>query len=130
MSKTNITLTKNIQAGENKLIKKIEICKPKLWWPRGHGEQNLYKFIVLVKFETCTQTIIREIGIRHVVIDRPIDDRGQGFEIHVNGYPIYSKGANWIPADSFTTRIKATKYQKLIDDACNANMNTLRVWGG
>ena len=55
---------------------------------------------------------------------------GKSFEIHVNGKPIFAKGANWIPADSFTTRLNKNDYASLIASARDANMNMLRVWGG
>ena len=48
----------------------------------------------------------------------------------VNGKPIFSKGANWIPGDSFTTRMTKDNYKTLLENAVNANMNTVRVWGG
>ncbi len=44
--------------------------------------------------------------------------------------PIFAKGANWIPADSFPSRITREKYARLVRDAAAANMNMLRVWGG
>ena len=74
--------------------------------------------------------ILKRIGIRDVFIKRERDEKGKSFEIHINGKPIFSKGANWIPADSFTTRIQKDDYKKLIATARDANMNTLRVWGG
>ena len=40
------------------------------------------------------------------------------------------KGANWIPADSFVTRMTDERYRFLLQSAVDANMNMLRVWGG
>ena len=40
------------------------------------------------------------------------------------------KGANWIPADSFVTRMTPERYRFLLQSAADANMNMLRVWGG
>jgi beta-mannosidase len=37
---------------------------------------------------------------------------------------------NWIPADSFLTRVNAKKYRRLLTFAKNANANMIRVWGG
>ena len=48
----------------------------------------------------------------------------------VNGVPVFAKGANWIPADSFPTRIGSDRYRWLLKSAADANMNMLRVWGG
>jgi beta-mannosidase len=40
------------------------------------------------------------------------------------------KGANWVPADHFTTRVDRSRYRELLQAAARANMNMLRVWGG
>jgi beta-mannosidase len=48
----------------------------------------------------------------------------------VNGVPVFAKGANWIPADSFPTRVTRARYADLLGSARDANMNMLRVWGG
>ena len=37
---------------------------------------------------------------------------------------------NWIPADSFPTRISKDKYRQLLEAVRDTNMNMLRVWGG
>ena len=63
-------------------------------------------------------------------IHRQKDEKGESFEIHINGTPIFAKGANWIPADSFVERLTRDDYERLIKDAVSANMNTLRIWGG
>ena len=50
-----------------------------------------------------------------VVPGRPADHRaargarrvGRSFRFVVNGVPVFAKGANWIPADSFPTRVTA-----------------------
>ena len=48
----------------------------------------------------------------------------------MNGKPIFAKGANWIPADSFTSRLTPKDYKLLLQNVIKANMNTLRMWGG
>ncbi|MBN1458529.1 MAG: hypothetical protein JXA57_03270, partial [Armatimonadetes bacterium] len=52
------------------------------------------------------------------------------FTFVVNGVPIFAKGANWVPTDSLLSRVTPEKYEALIRDACGANFNMLRVWGG
>ncbi|MEZ4720055.1 MAG: glycoside hydrolase family 2 protein [Caldilineaceae bacterium] len=61
---------------------------------------------------------------------REDDQWGESFCFAVNGVPFFAKGANWIPADTFATRLTPADYARLIDDAVAANMNMLRVWGG
>ena len=46
------------------------------------------------------------------------------------GRRIFAKGANWIPADSFLTRVSKEKYSILLSLAKEASMNFIRVWGG
>lgn len=58
------------------------------------------------------------------------DTKGKSFYFLVNGKPLYAKGTNWIPSDSFLPRITKQKYYKLIQDAKDANMNMIRIWGG
>ena len=48
----------------------------------------------------------------------------------VNGVPFFAKGANWIPADSFATRLTKEVLHRYAADAVAANMNCLRFWGG
>jgi beta-mannosidase len=55
---------------------------------------------------------------------------GNTFYFKINGLPIFAKGSNWIPADSFQERIKPSYVEQLLRSAAEANMNMLRVWGG
>jgi beta-mannosidase len=48
----------------------------------------------------------------------------------VNGHPVFMKGANWVPADSFPSRVILARYRELLTAAAAAHMNMIRVWGG
>ena len=129
-SKTNQEIPIQIKKGKNLFQHHISIQNPNLWWPVGHGEQPLYSFAIQVVSKSHSIAIVKRIGIRDVYIKRESDKKGKSFEIHVNGKPIFAKGANWIPADSFVTRLTENDYRKLLTAAVDANMNTLRIWGG
>ena len=120
----------DISKGLNKVINQLKVDNPKLWWPSGHGDQHLYNFKVNFSFNSSTLNLKKRIGFRSVEVIRDEDLKGESFVVKVNGRPIFLKGANWIPADSFTTRLKKEDYKSLIQSAVNVNMNTLRVWGG
>lgn len=45
-------------------------------------------------------------------------------------YLYFPKGLIISPCDNFLPRVTKELYEKTILDAVNANMNTLRVWGG
>ena len=120
----------NLKNGNNFFREKFSIANPKLWWPAGHGEPFLYNFNITIQTSKNQIKIPIKTGIRDVYVERKEDKVGKSFEIHVNGKPIFAKGANWIPADSFTTRLNKNDYASLIASARDANMNMLRVWGG
>jgi len=110
---------------------RIRIKNPDLWWPNGSGKPNLYKLsltIVNKRLEVIDR-LEKEVGIRTIKLQL-IDNKKASFRFIVNNVPIFAKGTNWIPADSFIPEISEYKYQKLLNFARIANMNMIRVWGG
>ena len=116
--------------GINNFSFNISFTNPQLWWPYGHGDQILHHFFLTVETHGQLEKREKKIGIRDVKVKRAQDKRGESFAIYVNNKPIYSKGANWIPADYFVERLQVEDYKRLLKDAIRANMNTLRIWGG
>ncbi|HOT92858.1 MAG TPA: glycoside hydrolase family 2 protein [Anaerolineae bacterium] len=109
----------------------IEVKEPELWWPNGYGEQPLYDIDVLLFMNKTTCDIVHyRIGLRTLELRREPDAWGESFTFVVNGVPIFAKGSNWIPADSFPTRITDAFLEQLIRDAAATHQNMLRVWGG
>jgi beta-mannosidase len=101
----------------------ISIDGPALWWPRGYGAQPLYDLVVSAGGDRlATRTGIRAIAL---------DTEGGAFTLRVNDVPVFCKGANFVPEDCFYTRAtESARYAARLAQACDANMNTLRVWGG
>lgn len=113
---------------KNKINFKIK--EPKLWWPNGEGEQNLYLLSVkLVKENIVLDEIQNNVGIKTIELILN-ENNNATFKFRVNNKDIYSKGVNWIPADSFLPRVNKKKYYELLLLAKQANMNIVRVWGG
>ncbi|MHB9756995.1 glycoside hydrolase family 2 protein [Streptomyces sp. BYX5S] len=110
----------------------VDVADPEPWWPRGYGEPALHD--TTVRLLDATGTVLQEthhrVGFRHIAVDTAPDEHGRAFTLRVNGRPVFCKGANWIPDDLFVSRITPTRYATRVDQACAANMNTLRVWGG
>ena len=106
---------------------------PKLWWPRGYGEPNLYDVTVeLVVDGAVAAASSAIVGIRTVALERSetTDPVGGGqFRFVVNGVPILVKGSNWVPADAFHSR-DADRYGKLLDLFRDLGCSMLRCWGG
>ena len=109
----------------------VDIEHPKLWWPNGLGEAHLYQFNVkLMADGQIVDSKSLNIGLRTVELVQGQDDMGESFYFKVNGHPVFMKGANYIPSDSFLPQVDADKYQRIFTNTVAANMNMLRVWGG
>jgi len=119
--------------GNNNINLSFSIKNPKLWWSNGIGESYLYKFETqLWNANEMIQSDIKKIGIRSLkLVQKPDkESNGKSFYFELNGVPVFSKGANYIPQDIFLPRVSPEKYEKIIQDAASSNMNMLRVWGG
>jgi len=110
----------------------IEIPEPKLWWPKGYGNANLYEVVTQLLYKDAVVFERRDmIGIRTIKLIRvdAVNDVNGEFLFKINDVPIFVKGSNWVPADVFHSRDK-NRYEenlKLFDDL---NCNMLRCWGG
>jgi len=130
ISPTKTVIAKGVGAACNTKME-LRVAKPCLWWPHGHGAQPLYKFeIDVVRGREVLRNVVTEFGIRKVIWERIPDELGESFTLLVNGRRVFCKGANWVPADPFPSRLAAKDYQALLNAAVGANMNMLRVWGG
>jgi len=102
-----------------------------LWYPAGYGDQPLYEFTAQVS--TGVQPADErkaKVGLRTIVLHRELDKWGRSFELVVNGIPVFAKGADVIPFDSFPNRVTTADYRRILESARDANMNTIRHWGG
>ncbi len=121
--------------GSEGVVVKVRIPKPELWWPNGYGKQPLYKVDVsLLKDGDQKDDLLDQrsyqLGLRTLELQQKEDEWGRSFAFVVNGIQIFAKGSNWIPADSFPTRITTQSLERLIKSAAQTHQNMLRVWGG
>ncbi|KAJ5596322.1 hypothetical protein N7450_002780 [Penicillium hetheringtonii] len=98
---------------------------PKLWWPTGLGEQNLYSVTVKVQNKDKKElaSVTKRTGFRTIFLNQlNITDEqlakgiapGANWHFEVNGQEFYAKGSNFIPPRCFL--------------ASTGNQNMLRVW--
>ena len=109
----------------------VEIADPQLWWPNGLGDQPLYRIEVELAAAGGPLDVRHyQVGLRTLELRREPDEAGESFTFVVNGVPVFAKGSNWIPADSFPARVTPAQLGALLGAAADANHNMIRVWGG
>jgi beta-mannosidase len=120
-----------LKPGPNLIPLDFVIRNPSIWWPNGLGPHPLYNFRarLLIGGRLSDQARTRT-GLRSLELRQQPDPQGKSFEFIINGVPVFAKGGNWIPADSFPTRVGKEKYRHLLESVRDTNMNMLRVWGG
>ncbi|MDQ3590476.1 MAG: glycoside hydrolase family 2 protein [Actinomycetota bacterium] len=112
----------------------LVVDEPRLWWTHDLGEPALCDLRVTLGqdgMELARHAM--NVGIRTIALDQSPDPAERGtrfFRFVLNWVPIFARGADWIPADSFVGAIPEERYEKLLGAARDANMNMLRVWGG
>ncbi|MBR4940996.1 MAG: hypothetical protein IKZ19_03250 [Clostridia bacterium] len=109
------------------------IGNPMLWWPKNLGDPNLYRVTaeLFYRGESVDKKELN-VGIRTVSLKRSsyLDENGNGeFLFTVNGEPFFALGTNWVPTDSFPSRMSSRLAQnlRLLDDS---GCNMVRCWGG
>jgi beta-mannosidase len=118
----------------------FELDSPRLWWPNGHGDQQLYEAEVCVfvhsdetgQYFDLSDTRSVPFGIRQVEL---IQNETAGpdalpYTFLLNGRRIYAKGWNWVPMDVMYSVPHPEKLKHLLGLAKSAHVNLLRVWGG
>ncbi len=108
------------------------VATPRLWWPYGYGEPNVYDLTCELVIDGCVRdTYAMNLGIRTVRLERTdsLLEDGHCFRFVVNGVPVMCRGSNWVPLDAYHSRIRE-KYQKALALFTDTHCNMLRVWGG
>ena len=106
---------------------------PKLWWPVGSGEQNIYdvelklflhkKIVSVKKFHTAARTIL--LDYKETAQGAEQDN----FNFIVNGKKIYIRGLNHVPVDALHGENANRRFQAL-EAALDLHCNMIRIWGG
>lgn len=117
---------------DNRLERIARLQDVKLWWPRGHGEQNLYNDTWEIYSEEGKLLYTQEVrfGVKQSELRQNPDQYGTSYEIAINDEVIFAKGANFIPPSVFPVEITEDAIENVLMQAYNANFNMIRVWGG
>lgn len=107
-------------------FEQLIIHNPRLWWPNGYGEPNLY---------TCTLSVIQDGRVsdtRHITFGirrYTYDTEGGIFHIRCNDVPIFVKGANWGMSE-YMLRCRGSEYETKIRLHHDMHFNMIRNWLG
>ncbi|HEU4578624.1 MAG TPA: glycoside hydrolase family 2 protein [Polyangiaceae bacterium] len=117
--------------GSNVVRADLHIDHPQLWWPNGLGAPHLYTIEAALSQGSVARAKRQlRVGLRTLEVEHRPDAEGKSFRVLINGAPVFMKGANYIPQDSFLPRVNGERYERLLRAVRAANMNLLRVWGG
>lgn len=125
-----VEATGTVPAGASAGLVTARVPRVRRWWPVGHGDQPLYNVEVTAAGADEGASWNGRVGFRTVELDTTPDEAGAPFILRVNGEMVLVRGANWIPDHAFLTEIDHDRYARRVDDALEANINLLRVWGG
>ncbi|EAU84749.2 beta-mannosidase [Coprinopsis cinerea okayama7 len=105
-----------------------------LWYPVGYGAQPLYTVEVKIVAQ-CGDVVDKKEQTaafrRARIVQEPLTEaEGLTFLFEINNIRIFCGGSNWIPADSFLTRLTDKHYRRWLELLVAGNQNMIRVWGG
>ena len=105
----------------------LRVVNPKLWWPNGFGEPNLYHLHLSFDMNGVTSDVTDlNIGIRKVTY---FVEGSRNLTLSVNGARVFAKGGNW-GMDEVLKRIPRRRLEAQVRLHKAANYTILRNWVG
>ena len=113
--------------------KDIEIENPKLWYPLGLGNPDLYTAEITLYLKGKRLDFITfDYGIRTFKLKKTAGIRMRGrwgkFLPEINGKEFFLKGMNWTPLDQMLN-LSEKDYRWALELIKNENIQLIRVWG-
>ncbi|HKK45336.1 MAG TPA: glycoside hydrolase family 2 TIM barrel-domain containing protein, partial [Balneolaceae bacterium] len=110
-------------------ISQLNIKNPRLWWPNGYGRPNLYNLELVYSVDGRISYRKKiTFGIRTVSSQVTDVEGWPRRDFYVNGRNIKLTGGAWVP-DLLLQR-DSLRYEQEMSLIENANLNTVRIWGG
>ncbi len=105
----------------------LRLQDPKLWWPAGYGDPNLYD--VKLSFETANHKASDSKSFKTGVRQFTYSDDGGALKIYINGRRFIARGGNWGFPESML-RYRAREYDAAVRYHKDMNFTMIRNWVG
>ena len=121
-AKTSQTVTLDPKA-----VAALSIASPRLWWPNGYGEQNLYDVELRVEAADGAVSDVKRFkaGIRQFTYTMT----GNSLRMWINGRRFIPRGGNWGFPESML-RYRGREYDVAVRYHKDLNFNIIRNWVG
>ncbi|MEO5095554.1 beta-mannosidase, partial [Bacteroides thetaiotaomicron] len=110
-------------------IKQLVIDNPRLWWPNGYGEPNLYTCQLTCSVDGQVSDV-KEMTFGIKKYEYKMVDNVVGYPVltfFINGQKIYLKGGNWGMSE-YLLRCQGEEYETKIRLHKEMNYNMIRLW--
>jgi hypothetical protein len=122
-----------VEAGSSKTVKldptttpALRLDHPKLWWPAGYGEQNLYPVeLSFVAGGRVSDSKKFQVGVKQYTYS----EEGGALRIWINGRRFIGRGGNWGFPESML-RYRAREYDVAVRYHKDMNFTMIRNWVG
>ncbi len=123
----------SLGASETKIIKldastnpSLKLQNPKLWWPKGYGEPNLYD--VTLSF-TANGKVSDKTSFKSGVRQMTFDETNNTLNLYVNGRRFIGFGGNWGFSES-NLNYRGREYDVAVAYHADMNFTMIRNWVG
>lgn len=124
----SFALPVTLAASQSKAVKHmLQLTNPKLWWPAGYGQPNLYD--VSLRFETSLNAVSDVKTFQAGVRQFTYSEEGRSLRMWINGRRFIPKGGNWGFGESML-RYRAREYDTAVRYHAEMNFNMIRNWVG
>jgi beta-mannosidase len=110
--------------GDGWLQGEVRLAGVEPWWPHTHGKPRLYELAIELD---GTEAARRRVGFRSLSFAQDIAE--DGLDLHVNGVPVFARGAVWTPMDLISLAPADADLRRVLERARDAGMNMLRIVG-
>ncbi len=105
----------------------VHVQNPKLWWPTGYGDPNLYP--VQLEFVAADRSVSDTKSFQAGIRQFAYSEEGGALRIWINGKRFVPRGGNWGFSESML-RYRAREYDAAVRYHRDLNFTMIRNWVG